>query len=723
MSAMLTLLLAAALAFPAPASPPIPVSTPVLSRPPDWQYGTCVASNGSMALAVWNDRRNGDDVTACRISADGTPLDPLGIVVRTGSEVTDVFWTGSSFAVVTAYLTFSQTKVDLFYEVAYVDPDGAVTQGRNLATNVAYAGRVGEAADTRLLFLAGDEVLAFGSVVSLQGDHEISLANPGSRSALYRLTATNGSSFLVLRGFQSFEGSPESPIWGPLTYRSDVLDRDGNPRTAADPKLPSPFFAAALTSDGHGGYALFGYRGNTNEFVMVRLDANGVATGFPQFIQPYYPNPEGRGPVYATTSGGDFFASWAVKQPNGHTYTYLSRNGGIPVMTSDRVGSGYEARYEPVNDLLLTSLDDPSTSSSVDVFIQKGRGAAVPLTYTANPQSNAAIAAGSNGFLAAWTEQALLYVRRFAADGKPIDEPQAAGTARTASVTSSGDTYFVMWDRAFARRLDAKSGQWLDATPLPLSAIAAASNGSDVLALTAEKCPSDCVMARRVSMSGTAAVSGGVKLLIDAHRSEPVIASDGENYLVVWIDPECPAPDDCLRPPGNRVLSMRFRPDGSQVDAEPIVIESSTTSATRPTVAWNGKTYLVVWGSPGYNGSIAAAYVGANGSVQPLGVIAHLDRSLSFLKVFAHAGEFVIFSRSQPYDAQSSTQGELDMTLVSGATFPFEPRSRGTILSVAAATDGTRLMLAYERANGMTVGFGRVFLEPLVFPGRGRAIR
>jgi hypothetical protein len=717
------------------------VTTPVLQRAPGWQYGLRVASNGSMALAVWNDQRHGDgvgDVTACRISADGTPMDPLGIVVRSGSEATDVFWTGRSFAVVTAYLTFSGYRADSFYEVTYVDTDGAVTAGNLLAADWLYAGHLGGDADTRLLFLTSDDALEYGSFVGLDGSDETTAipASPPTFSALYRLAASSGSNFLVLRGFQAVSGYPEAPVYGPVTFSSEVLELDGT-LDVTDPRLPTPFVPAALTGDGHGGYALFGYRSTTNEFVMLRLDAKGVVTGFPQFIQPYYPDPDGgRGPVYATTFGGDVFASWSVPQPNGHTYTYLSRNGGIPVSTSDMAGSGHEAAYEPVSDLLLTSFSDPSNTSGANVFVQKGTGAPAPLTYSANPQSHASIAAGSNGFLAAWTEHsgadARLYVRRFTADGAPMDDPQLPEPAEapsrnpifeTGSVTSSGDTYLVMWNGAFARRLDARSGQWLDGTPFPLSAIAAASNGSDVLALTAEKCPSDCTVVRSVSMSGAPTVSDGVALFDYKTLSPPVIASDGQNYLVVWVDPECPSPEDCLRPPGSRVLSMRFRPDGSPIDAAPIVVQSSTVSASMPTVAWNGTTYLVAWMSPAYNGSIAAAYVGTDGAVQPLGTIEHLDRIVSFLKVLAQAGEFVIFSRSQPYEAQSSTQGELNMTLVGGSTFPFELRSRGTILSVDGASSGAHLMLAYERANGMTTAIGRVFLEPLFVPSRTRIVR
>src|SRR5437764_15186104 len=99
---MIPLLVALSLSFPVRVSPEIPVTTPILGRASSPQTGVHIASNGAMALAVWNDERNGRvDVTACRVNPNGTPLDPTGFVLREGATVDDAFWNGSSFAVVT----------------------------------------------------------------------------------------------------------------------------------------------------------------------------------------------------------------------------------------------------------------------------------------------------------------------------------------------------------------------------------------------------------------------------------------------------------------------------------------------------------------------------------------------------------------------------------------------------------------------------------------------
>jgi len=718
---MLALFLAAAIAFPVPASSPIPVSTPVLGRPADAQFGLRVASNGSITFAVWNDRRNGgSDVTACRIAADGTLLDPVGLVLRTGSEVNDVFWTGSAFAVVTSYIRFTQTRAEGAYEVTYFDPnDGSVTQGSTVgSTELGYGAHAGEGADTRLLFLKSDSNRPGPRVVDLQGNVIGAVAGNTNAISRYVLAANNGSGFLAVREERSFTDFEV----GPATYVVEAIRGDGNAMSSRDSQLPPSFIAAALTSDAHGGYALFGYLPSTNGFVLVHLDAAGIVTAPPQLIQTADLTASGYPAVYAGSDRNGFFASWALNSPNGHAYTYVSRNGGVPEMISDTIGLSYGALYEPAGDLLFTRVYDPA--SGLDLFVQKGSGAPAPLTYSTNDQAGAAIASGTNGFLAAWTEQSgsdsRLYVRRFSTDGKSLEEPQVADTVASSvghhdeSIASSGGTYLVAWDGTFARRLDAASGRWLDDTSFPLRSMAVASNGADFLALTLDECPQVCTTARRVSMSGKATVSDGVKLSDYGLQSPPAIASDGQNYLAVWIDG-----------PPNRVLAMRLRADGSHIDAAPIVVESSTYSLSHPSVAWNGKTYLVAWVTDYYGGSIDAAYVGSDSSVQPAGMNAKIENPIDSVKAVAHAGEFVIFSRHPtPTTVTYPLPDIFDMTLIDGSTVVFGgPHAAEIVGSLDAASDGLHLMLAYARVDATAGRARRVVLDPRVFPNRQRAVR
>ncbi len=719
---MLPLLIAAALSFPVPASPRIPVTTPLLGRPPAPQTALHVASNGSIALAVWNDPRNGrNDVTACRIGADGAPLDATGIVVQAGANAVDVFWTGTSFAVVSQMPEIAD-PARFGFSVAYVGADGVVTSGAALASDqMVYGAR----SDTTLLFLPRDGYSALARVVDLQGN-VIRQGSSDDGVVPYDNVASNGSGFLVLRG-------------GPATFYAETLDRDGNVLSSKDPQLPAGFVPAALTGDGHGGYALFGSVPPQNDFVVVRLDATGVATAPPQFLQATDPHAP-RTQVTATMSAGGFVASWMVDTPDHHTHTYVSHDGGTPVMTFDWIGSGRGAAYDAANDLAFTSYNDAFTTTDADVFVQKGSGSPVPITHSANQQTNAAIAAGANGFLAAWSENsgtdARLYVRRFSSEAAPLDDPQVADVSpitsdayvpfQKAFITSSGSAYLLAWDHAFGRRLDARTGSWLDAAPFQVPLLSAASNGSDVLALTAGSCQYGCTMARRISMSGDPGVSDGVKLSDYGDASQPAIASDGQNYLAVWNDGAVECMPDCVSVP-TRVVAMRLRPDGSHIDAAPIVLDPSSPYQSSPfepspSVAWNGKMYLITWATN--NGSdISGAYVGSDGVVQQLGTIARSYNLITALKTVAHAGSFVIFSRHWLPGPSYPPPDELDMTLLDGSTTVVDLRPSDAFGFLDAASDGLHLMLAYDRADPSAGRVSRVVLDPRVFPTRKRTVR
>jgi hypothetical protein len=445
-----------------------------------------------MTLAVWNDWRSGYDVVATRINADGMPLDPTGIVVQANASVLDLFWTGSSFAVVTLPNPPLPTVVPIAgvasssygYTITYVSSDGTVTQPKPLAptNSMSYAARSDDGPDAHLLFLPNGGFARFARVVDLQGK----VIRQGTNNDGYAraLAASNGSTFLVLRQNQG-------------SFVAETLDRDGGWGASNDPHLPELFVPVALSHDGHGGYLLLGNDTVQHGVAVVHLDASGVSVASPQVMQSGVEPYAFVGTVTAT--GGGFAAAWFLTAPDGHADGYVSHDGGLPekrfVLSG---GSPNDIAYDPASDLLFTAYDDKNTLTSLDVFVQKGSAPPLPLTYSANFQTNPAIAAGASGFLAAWAENSGsgigIYVRRFASDATPRGEAQIAETVpspddrypdfQTPSVTAARDTYLVTWDRAFARRFDARKATWLDAVPFPLNALAAASTGSDVLALT-----------------------------------------------------------------------------------------------------------------------------------------------------------------------------------------------------------------------------------------------
>jgi hypothetical protein len=682
------------------------VSTPVFSAAaPFEQKGARVASNGSVALAVWNDQRNGrTDVTASRITLDGTPLDPTGIVIRAGTYVQDVFWNGQSFAVLTGPGRLVASDND--FVISYVSPEGKVTEGDALSRgSMRYVARTGEGADARFLFMPEDALPAFARIVDGHGNVIREGAHHYAETASF-FAASDGSGFLEVRGVS------------PNPYVAYSLDRDGNVLQSIALQLPPSFEVAALTADGRGGYALFGAVRASGDLLVVRLDDSGAATGHPQWLQSGGPsdwNPDYQ-PLTATATSDGFVASWLS---DGRAY--VTRGGAAPVRMLDCDCRGVDAAYDPADDLLIASYDDAVTSSGMDVFVQKGNGTPIVLTHAAARQTSAAIAAGANGFLVAWTEgdttDAHVYVRRYAPNATPLEEAKVAATdGSDVSIISSGDVYLV-YSASYARRMDARSGQWIDPAPFSIDAAAAASNGDGALALTVVSNPffepSFSTSVRRISMTGTAAVSEPVKLSDFASESRPAIASNGTDYLAVWNEclSGCSLPS--LSP--NRLVAMRLHADGTRIDPAPFVIEPSSSSSLKVAAGWNGKTYLVTWTQYGV---VRAAYVSSGGSVQQLGNIRALN-SVKSMKIVSHGGEFLLLTALGSSDAPD----ELRVTLLDGSSSIIATRPSGAFGPLDGASDGGHLMLAYDRVEQAAGRVGRVFIDPRVFPSRKRAVR
>ena len=71
-----------------------------------------------------------------------------------------------------------------------------------------------------------------------------------------------------------------------------------------------------------------------------------------------------------------------------------------------------------------------------------------------------------------------------------------------------------------------------------------------------------------------------------ADQTQPSIAYDGTNYLVVWSD---------TRGDNGDVYGARVRPDGSVLDVGGIAISTAPNSQLSPDVAFDGTNYLVTW--------------------------------------------------------------------------------------------------------------------------------
>lgn len=117
-------------------------------------------------------------------------------------------------------------------------------------------------------------------------------------------------------------------------------------------------------------------------------------------------------------------------------------------------------------------------------------------------------------------------------------------------------------------------------------------NGREHLGVWAEDTPFSTILAARLSISGLQKDNRGLVVGSNpnSHQTFPAVASDGEDFLVVWSE-RLP-----VTPVRYELKARKIVGEGQQF--EPILtLESNLNPDSRPAVAWGGGAYLVVWES------------------------------------------------------------------------------------------------------------------------------
>ncbi len=745
-----------------PVTPEVTVSPITYTAAAGAQSGTRAASNGEVTLVAWSDTRAGGyQVFACRIDHDGRALDPLGIPLGVTFGPTDVVWNGDAFAVLATVADGNQVLV-------LVSVDGVILGQRAIGMpNGQYVAASGRGADVRLLFI--QNIQPGGAATVLDGEGNL----VGSSAPLWKLldgytyarVAVGGPSptgFLLLHEELADTQNPAR------TIVATRLDRNGNPIGSAEAHLPfNVLDGTEGVQGGSDGFLMVTQKWIKPAAVAFRLDLNGVYNGETTLAAA---DPADRLLTYRPQvewDGQEYVVAWHSSLQNGHSYVRLATVAeGSSAATvheiADYVGitTDVSLAHGVAQPLLFTSAWHLGWSSGADVFVQPftASGAATPpqaITFTATRQRQAHVAATRNGYAVAWSETGpdsyvRLFVRRFGADGTPFD-PQPMEAARSTAdplpgrVVSNGATYAVLWaesGKLLIRRLADLPGEWLDAQPVAAgsAATAFASDEKDVLAIGVAQCGTpweDCIASQRISLTGELTVSTPLTVGTPGAPYNAAVASNGTDYLVVWSDGNRQCVTLCPTFPPFRLLAMRLRADGTAIDSAPIVLENANGYPDRPSVAWNGGRYVVVW----VNGSeIRGATVTAEGAVLDVdpsngGAVLHDGGCCTGLTptVVALGSGFVLLTRGVAWSNGSIVHpvswegvafcGDCDLRDV--AAMP-----RTMLLQLAAefgSLDATAvpggLVLAYDRPAGADAGFvPRVFSRTFAPAVRRRAV-
>ena len=212
---------------------------------------------------------------------------------------------------------------------------------------------------------------------------------------------------------------------------------------------------------------------------------------------------------------------------------------------------------------------------------------------------------GSNGkdFLVTWVRAAGRYALRVDASGKVLDTPPlylGVGYGR-AAVGFGGGNYLVVWQigKYLVARRVTPAGKALDGLGIPIHAPSGsgkkpvlAFDGTNFLLVWEEnRGPGIAIFSTRISTAGKVLESKPVRVnqYYTHLRSNPAVAFDGTNYLVVY-DGTSFSPTTNQNLWGNRLSTSL-----AVLDKTDVKISSSIGNQNLPSVAFGKTNYLVAW--------------------------------------------------------------------------------------------------------------------------------
>jgi hypothetical protein len=251
-------------------------------------------------------------------------------------------------------------------------------------------------------------------------------------------------------------------------------------------------------------------------------------------------------------------------------------------------------------------------------------------------QKAPSLAWGDESFLAVWEDSRNgnfdIYGARIDSSGEVLDTPslpiQVDWTSdhKCPEVAFDGGNYLVVWQKMLDStdanyRIEgiriSSTGEILDPQPFSISSgdkgsypdVAFAGGKYLVAWLDANFYD---IYGALVDTNGTVNPQFGIRL-VNGIQQNPVVASDGNGFLVVWEDFGTHWPDA-------NIIAARVTSNGVVLDPEGIEISITTDAEQLPSVTFDGQNYVVVWNR--MMGTTGAFYVSR---VTPEGLVLDPD--------------------------------------------------------------------------------------------------
>lgn len=614
-------LLCLAVATFAASSPEIAVGGTATVNAPYGRWYPSVDSNGDGFFAVWIDQRAYafDSIVGARISASGEVLDRHGIILGVGGNVEppQVVWDGSAWQVIWTHTPFTSAGRQRSRIMgARVAPDGRIVTPTRVLKEGAFTGKSSFAASNGTVTVIGyvvDTGVSFGDVQALVLDRH---GNPVYFQRIADDTthrqdvtvATTGSDFvLAWAAYPANEPLVEitslNRYGEPLAREVRVIGDGGSPRIASNgdyqyvivaqrtvgtPAWVSRIVTAdlgvsptcVLSTDAtlddptvmfrNGQYDFIAWKPKT-ALVATRLDLAGCAaaglhelTAIATELPNVFPS--------AATNGRDVLAVWTA-------YRETADVGTFDIFA--RVHRG-DSRLVPA-------------------------GEPVHLARSGNSQRAPSIASSGSNQLVAWLEPDYsIWATRLGPGGEPLDgRGIRLSTSRVwdrPRVAFDGRFYVVGWTQLGHIVL-----RWIDPATGAVVAqrtMSEANGGSIALAATPQATflawvdEMDDVRLTRIS-NETHQIEASLRVSpdMDARYTDATLSWNGSTLLVAWTEFEVSRGD----PPfwyRLQVLGARVTPQLTLLDPAPLLIGDVPGSFENPpSVASNGKDWLVVWQS------------------------------------------------------------------------------------------------------------------------------
>lgn len=718
----------------------VPVAAPVIGRAAETQSLPRVATDGRDFFAVWIDHRSGtSSVFGTRVLADGTVLDPTGILIAVQGDTPGVVWDGANYVVVWQenytssypYLRVSFVRIDRNGRLLG-GPKPVVDHSRGVPS-IASNGR-----GSAVIFSVDSS-----HVVLISQDGSVTNKTVSPSFGLDTQIASNGDGFLLAWASSSF------------TYLLR-LDNDGNPR--APLQWTQRMDDAQLTAGSGGPYLLAALkwgldgsscaRGIVGRFVtssgvsdpVVIHDAGGADLGnftvTPDWngFQVVWEKRLGANPCGPAVDG-DPASFHGPYPPFGLAQTHFGQDGssGTPSMVAE--GSEYALHPSVARNSaaeLLVWIDTPysGSRSKIAAAIVNPGGPVVPISIasSASAQHYTGLAAAESTFMTVWSDGDLfdegtgIYARRFSSDGRALD--LAAIKVSTNEQTSNwapvvsfdGAVWLFVWkgyNKSVMRRM-AADGSWIDAAPLTIGStdFAVASNGNGFAVLSTASPALKITFIPR---------TGDTREVPVAPFPSPVgyleylsLAWDGGGYAAVWS-----------RGSTNDIEGVRLDRDGRIVTPLFGIARNSRLNIL-PSIDCHGVMCVVAWQS---DDSIAAASV-IGGTVIPFNKMidaADPEASAEQPTVLATRDGFQLFWSERGFATPSLFTASITSGGIGSPTLLGTSGFYGAAAAAVTARGQLGLTLVHPANDpaygGVTRAFLRILPAPPSEPARRRAAR